>query len=421
MWKILILPFFVFFMFEKLNGQTIINLHLKNAEKVSFLTSEIDSVIYSTVAPMELTVYRFDDTTNYHYTIASIDSITYTIATLPELITVQIADIDEFKASVYGEVLNDRGLPVINRGFFYDTIPNPSWDNQSPIVYNVNGGIGTFSNILINLDSDQLYYVRSFATTIFGTAFGNELTFTTVSNSIIPTINTVALSGITSSSVQTGGEIISDGGNAITDRGICWSTSTTPTLLDNSISEGNGSDIYILNITGLNSSTTYYVRSYATNSQGTGYGNEYSFTTLTNIIPPSVVTTAPSKIYPNQAVSGGVITNPNWVSISKKGLCWSTNPSPDTLDFQMAITASSSTFSSTIVGLEDSTLYYLRAFIVYNGGVIYGNEVTFTTANFGIGSAYQGGIVAYVLQVGDLGYDANVVHGIVAANQDCGS
>lgn len=91
-------------------------------------------------------------------------------------------------------------------------------------------------------------------------------------------VTTLPMTGITETSAEAGGEVVSDGGSAVTERGICWSTSPEPTLTDNHTENGAGSGSFTGQLTGLECSTTYYVRAYATNSAGTAYGDEETFT-----------------------------------------------------------------------------------------------------------------------------------------------
>jgi hypothetical protein len=95
----------------------------------------------------------------------------------------------------------------------------------------------------------------------------------------LPTLITTEVTGITGCDVLSAirGGNVSDGGDPVTERGVCWSTAPNPTIAGNKTSDGNGSGSYISNFTGL-SRTTYYIRAYATNSSGTGYGNELNFT-----------------------------------------------------------------------------------------------------------------------------------------------
>lgn len=96
---------------------------------------------------------------------------------------------------------------------------------------------------------------------------------------VVPTLTTATISNITASSATSGGTITSNGGALITSSGICWSTNANPTIaLQTKTTDGN-TGTFSSNINGLNSNTTYYVRAYATNSAGTAYGNEISFTT----------------------------------------------------------------------------------------------------------------------------------------------
>jgi uncharacterized protein (TIGR02145 family) len=99
----------------------------------------------------------------------------------------------------------------------------------------------------------------------------------------VPTLTTSAITNITGTTASSGGTITSEGNSTVTVRGICWSTGTTPTLADNLTSDSTGSGSFTSNLTGLNGSTTYNVRAYATNSAGTAYGNELTFSTLETV------------------------------------------------------------------------------------------------------------------------------------------
>lgn len=95
----------------------------------------------------------------------------------------------------------------------------------------------------------------------------------------LPGLTTVTISDITTNSANSGGNITSDGGTTITARGVCWSTSEGPTIAANKTSDGAGTGSYTSNITGLLPKTKYYTRAYATNNEGTAYGQEVNFTT----------------------------------------------------------------------------------------------------------------------------------------------
>ena len=100
----------------------------------------------------------------------------------------------------------------------------------------------------------------------------------TISSST-PLVTTGNVSDITTTSATCGGEVVCSGAGDVTARGVCWSTSPNPTVADSLTIDGTGTGIFTSSLTGLSQNTTYYVRAYATNSEGTGYGDEMTFTT----------------------------------------------------------------------------------------------------------------------------------------------
>jgi len=98
----------------------------------------------------------------------------------------------------------------------------------------------------------------------------------------VPSLTTLAISGVSSTGVLTGGDVTSDGGSAVTSRGVAYGLTSNPTTLGTITTDGSGVGSFMSTLTGLTPSTTYYVRAYATNSVGTAYGNEVSFSTNTS-------------------------------------------------------------------------------------------------------------------------------------------
>lgn len=107
----------------------------------------------------------------------------------------------------------------------------------------------------------------------------------------LPVLNTTAATEITQTTATSGGEVTSDGGSPVIARGICWTTTTDPTISNNKTTETGGSGVFTSSITQLTQNTKYYLRAYATNIAGTGYGTTESFTTVSigvaPVLPPS--------------------------------------------------------------------------------------------------------------------------------------
>ena len=189
---------------------------------------------------------------------------------LPVLVTTAVTAITGTTATSGGTVTSDGGEPVTSRGVVWGTSPGSSTYSAT-----TGSGIGAFSTNLTSLSAATTYYVRAFATNSVGTAYGNELNFTTAS---VPTVTTTAITNITENSATSGGTVTATGGAAITAQGVCWSTTANPTI-SNSFTTSGTTTPFTSNLTGLTASTTYYVRAYATNSVGTSYGSQISFTT----------------------------------------------------------------------------------------------------------------------------------------------
>lgn len=137
-----------------------------------------------------------------------------------------------------------------------------------------------------NVSAGNLYTYRVYALNSAGnsTTYSNEVSITIPVPITVPALTTTTISSITSTGVVTGGNISSDGGGTITSRGVVWSTSANPTIsLTTKTTDGTGSGSFTSTVSGLTANTQYYVRAYATNSAGTSYGNEISFTTLPTI------------------------------------------------------------------------------------------------------------------------------------------
>lgn len=226
--------------------------------------------------------------------------------TIPQLSTNNASNITLTTATSGGNITTDGGAPVTSRGIVWNTVTQPT---VSLATKTTDGsGIGDFPSAITNLNPSTNYYARAYATNSVGTGYGNEISFTTGAI-VIPTLSTTAVTSITTNSAISGGTITNDGGGAVTARGVVWSTSQNPTIaLTTKTSDGINTGTYTSNLTNLAPNTTYFIRSYATNSAGTNYGNEISFKTQ-NINYAAMYPTG--TVFCNNVVTAVIdVTNP---------------------------------------------------------------------------------------------------------------
>ena len=224
----------------------------------------------------------------------------------------------------------------------------------------------------------------------------------------VPVITTTSVTGITGTTATSGGNITDEGSSTVITRGVCWSTGLKPTIADTKTTDGAGAGSFSSNLTGLNAATVYYVRAFATNTIGTGYGMAMSFTTLGQ--SPTVTTLAATNINSTVATLNGSV-NANFLSTDLTFEYGTTiNYGNTIIATQSPVTGNTNTnVSANITGLIEGTTYHYRIVAVNSLGTTYGSDMTFT-AVYVIGENVNGGIIFYI--------DGTGQHGLVCAPTD---
>ncbi len=192
---------------------------------------------------------------------------------LPTVTTEAATDISATEAKLNGIVEEYAGYPIVERGFLF--ADNASLDGA--VEHMAGSGAGLFYCVIANLQIATRYYFRAYAKTEIGTTYGDVLYFDTQAE--LPTVLTLSVTDVKASQATVTGNVTSTGGVPSLVRGFCWSTAQNPTVNDSHTSDIGGNGSFTSSITGLSASTIYYVRAYATNSTGTTYGEQLSFTT----------------------------------------------------------------------------------------------------------------------------------------------
>lgn len=271
-----------------------------------------------------------------------------------------------------GNITSDGGGNISARGVCWSIQQTPTLTDP----HTSDGtGKGSYTSQITGLNPATPYFIRAYATNSTGTAYGNQVTVTTPPT--VPTLTTNTVTNILAYSVTCGGNITSDGGAAVTARGVCWSTNQNPSLADLHSTEGTGTGNFTSQITGLSPCTTYYFRAYATNSVGTSYGENQSATTPG--VLPTVITVTITDILARTATSGGNVTDDGGAPVTARGVCWSTSTGPTISSSKTTDGTGLGTFISHLTGLLPYTTYYLRAYATNCAGTAYGNEFSFKT------------------------------------------
>ncbi len=192
---------------------------------------------------------------------------------LPTVTTEAATDISATEAKLNGIVEEYAGYPIVERGFLF--ADNASLDGA--VEHMAGSGAGLFYCVIANLQIATRYYFRAYAKTEIGTTYGDVLFLDTQAE--LPSVLTLGVTDVKASQATVIGNVTATGGANTIQGGVCWSMTQNPTVDDSHTNDGNGLGLFTSHITGLTASTTYYVRAYATNSTGTTYGEQLSFTT----------------------------------------------------------------------------------------------------------------------------------------------
>jgi len=305
-------------------------------------------------------------------------------AQVPTVTTQAVSDITTTTATGNGNITDLGGTNPTAHGVVWNTTGMPTLADNST---NEGGTstIGTFTSNMTGLTPGTIYYVRAYATNDSGTTYGGQESFITLPTA--PEVTTDAVDNISATTATGHGTLDALNDASVSQYGVCWSTSEDPTTSDPHTELGtySGSTPYTFpdsNMTSLLPNTTYYVRAYATNSVGTTYGIQVSFTTLPQA--PEVTTDAVDNIGVTTATGHGTLDALNDASVSQHGVCWSTSEDPTTSDPHTELGAYSGstpyTFpDSNMTSLLPYTTYYVRAYATNTAGTSYGTQESFTT------------------------------------------
>lgn len=285
-----------------------------------------------------------------------------------------------------------------------------SASNQMPTIADTKTTMGAsatikdFKSVFTTLLAGTSYYIRSYATNAVGTSYGDKVEVKTLPLSA-PTVTTGVSSLVLTASATMAGSIKTMGTDNITQYGHVWSsTNITPTVADSKTTLGALATVkdYTSNLTGLTSGTTYNVRSYATNSVGTAYGDVVTFKTISAELPTVLIFPDVNSILSTSAKIRGQVVKSGTTAVTQYGHVWSaTNQTPTIADSKTTLTAAGTyplDYTSDMTGLSANSTYYVRSYATSVSGTAY----TTTVANF---------------KTSDAGSELTIIKGIILSGK----
>ncbi|GGF29987.1 hypothetical protein [Flavobacterium limi] len=295
---------------------------------------------------------------------------------IPTLTTIAVSEITQLSAVFNGKIENDGASKILSKGFFYSkTNPMPEVKDQKI----ENTGNSEFSNLVSGLEQNTKYFVRTFASNLAGTAYGQVVSFTT-SAYILPTVKTLPISTISETTGIGGGTVVSEGSNPVVERGICWNTAPNPTINYGKSKDGTGMGSFVSNLRSLQPFQLYYIRAYAISQAGIAYGETVTAKTTGGNKPTVTVSarTGNTTLYSTVSVTNQGSTNVTAISIG----CFDMDGNPA----GKVSSSSSWTIGSTlpsvnyeITGLSRANKYYVIGYATNDVGKSASEKVYFST------------------------------------------
>lgn len=274
------------------------------------------------------------------------------------------------------------GTPIIEKGFCYsNSSQEPSIEKDTKVVSNAEGE--AISATINGLEEGGKYYLRAYATNKKGTSYSSKVEFTTLTT-YVPSLNNPTFTNISETGAAVSAQITDNGGTSITEKGICYSSSSTqPNISDDTktTSSVEGNNIAV-SLGSLTAGTKYYVRAYATNKRGTSYSATAELTTAQTFVP-TLANVQVMDIKEVALSASSSVSNNGGAAVTEKGICYSSTSNQPTIDdTKILSTEAGNAIAAKLTGLTGGVHYYLRAYAINKNGIGYGNVSDVVTISF---------------------------------------
>lgn len=294
-----------------------------------------------------------------------------------DMSTTQNQNVTAFTAEVEGYIVS-RNEAFTEVGIVYALTEEPTLESGDKVVYEEERSKAAFTVTLTDLDYARTYYARAYGIYSGGVVYGEQLTFTTLPR--VPMVTTSSLVYEEGDSAAFSAEVTDAGRGEITERGVVYATTEDPTVETGQkvADDEGGLGEYAGKIKELLGNTTYYVRAYAINGGGVGYGEAFEFTT--EVLWPEVESGEVTAVGKTTATLYGATPYDGGAEITARGFVWGLTDEPGLSDNVVdMMAAEGDAFSYVLEGLELSTTYYVRTFATNSKGTAFGETKTFKT------------------------------------------
>ena len=340
--------------------------------------------IYSVVLDglQDNTTYYIRYAVSNRYSSAMIEEIS-TFQTLqpsvPTIALKSISDIWDTHAKAEIALEFDGGSQISEMGICWNTQTAPVVENNKLTIKDT---IATLE--IKDLQPNTQYFVRAYAINKVGVAYSDEICFITFA---LPQVQMNEITNIQLTSALLSAKLLFNGNDTATIKGFCWGEQPEPTIDDSQTAIDTLSDDFTYLLSNLKDETQYYVRAYAQNKIGIVYGETKLFTTQ-SALPPTVVTCQISNIDHQSASISGNVTCDGGREVTERGIVYNTSQNPTISNNKALSGFGTGSFMCNLSDLQESTVYYVRAYATNAKGTSYGQEMSFTTPADGTENGY---------------------------------
>ena len=252
------------------------------------------------------------------------------------------------------------------------------WSTQShPTIQDNKKEVQTKTSVfdMISLRPNTTYYVRAYAENKKGISYSEEKSFITLT---LPVVQTNEVTDVQSGSAILSGTLLFNGNDVTVTNGFCWSNKTAPTIKDTCVYLSTNQSSFTHQLNNLFGKNTYYVRAFAKSKIGIVYGEEKCFTTQSPTLPIVKTKRVDNISYTTANVLGDIISS-GGAHLIECGVVFNTDGQPTISDNKIIGSTNIDSYKFNLTNLQTGTTYYARIYAINSIGIVYGNEISFTT------------------------------------------